>query len=158
MNALSLFTTIMSKQESSFAGQFSTASAAKAYILAGHATITLESKKTGSRFTYKIKRQNQIAFVSVLRGPENTTDYAYLGAIFLGPSRNGDFRVTAKSTISSSAPSAQAFAWAWKRLYAGHLPETLNVWHEGTCGRCGRALTVPESISSGLGPICASKG
>jgi hypothetical protein len=30
------------------------------------------------------------------------------------------------------------------------------VWHEGRCGRCGRKLTVPESIESGFGPECAS--
>ena len=31
----------------------------------------------------------------------------------------------------------------------------LEVWHEGRCGRCNRALTVPESIASGIGPECA---
>jgi len=28
------------------------------------------------------------------------------------------------------------------------------VFHEGACGRCGRTLTVPESIASGFGPEC----
>jgi hypothetical protein len=156
MNALSLIT--MNEQTASFAGQFTSADAAKTYMLAGHATVTLESKKTGRRFTYKIskKANDGVAFVSLLRGPENTADYAYLGTIFLA-SQDG-FRITAKSTISPEAPSAMAFAWAWERIAGGHLPETLNVWHEGTCGRCGRALTVPESIASGIGPVCKEKG
>lgn len=33
----------------------------------------------------------------------------------------------------------------------------LQVWHEGRCGRCGRKLTVPSSIETGLGPECAGK-
>jgi hypothetical protein len=30
----------------------------------------------------------------------------------------------------------------------------LEIWHEGRCGRCGRKLTVPESIHNGYGPEC----
>jgi hypothetical protein len=33
----------------------------------------------------------------------------------------------------------------------------MELWHEGRCGKCGRALTVPESIESGLGPVCESR-
>jgi hypothetical protein len=47
-----------------------------------------------------------------------------------------------------------AFAWFWDRLRNGNLPEQVEVHHEGRCGRCGRALTVPESIESGFGPEC----
>ena len=37
------------------------------------------------------------------------------------------------------------------------LPEGYEARHEGRCARCGRALTVPESIDSGFGPECARK-
>jgi hypothetical protein len=30
-----------------------------------------------------------------------------------------------------------------------------EVWHEGKCGKCGRALTVPSSILTGIGPECS---
>jgi hypothetical protein len=46
-----------------------------------------------------------------------------------------------------------AFGWAWRHPDS----DKLEVWHEGRCGRCGRRLTVPESIESGLGPECATK-
>jgi hypothetical protein len=36
----------------------------------------------------------------------------------------------------------------------GILGATLEFWHEGRCGRCGRRLTVPDSIASGYGPEC----
>jgi hypothetical protein len=29
-----------------------------------------------------------------------------------------------------------------------------EVWHEGKCGKCGRALT-PSSILTGIGPECS---
>jgi hypothetical protein len=31
-----------------------------------------------------------------------------------------------------------------------------NLQHAGKCGRCGRKLTVPQSIETGIGPECAS--
>jgi hypothetical protein len=33
----------------------------------------------------------------------------------------------------------------------------VEFWHEGKCCRCGRKLTVPASIASGIGPECATK-
>lgn len=30
----------------------------------------------------------------------------------------------------------------------------MNFYHMGICGRCGRALTTPESITRGIGPVC----
>ena len=52
------------------------------------------------------------------------------------------------------APSAVAFGWVWERRQRlDALP--CEVWHEGRCGKCGRVLTVPESLILGLGPECA---
>lgn len=39
--------------------------------------------------------------------------------------------------------------------YALDALDRVEVWHEGSCGRCGRKLTVPSSIETGLGPECA---
>jgi rRNA maturation endonuclease Nob1 len=33
----------------------------------------------------------------------------------------------------------------------------MDVYHLGRCGKCGKALTEPESISTGLGPICGGR-
>jgi hypothetical protein len=129
---------------------------ARTFVFAGKATITLLSLKTGARFTYKVKRSKtnpKLYFVSVLTGPDNEMDYHYLGTVF----EDGHFRVTAKSTISHEAPSALAFAWFSKLLNHSTFPTGLEVWHEGKCGACGRKLTVPESIASGLGPECRNR-
>lgn len=126
------------------------------YLLSGDATATFVSRRTGERFTYRVvkgvDRPSSVAphFVSVLTGPENTSNYTYLGTIFA----DGFYRHGLKSRIAPDAPSAVAFAWAWRHL-DGDKSEELQVYHLGKCGRCGRALTTPESIERGLGPVCA---
>jgi hypothetical protein len=37
------------------------------------------------------------------------------------------------------------------------LHPQLIVHHENHCGRCGRTLTVPESVERGIGPDCLAK-
>jgi hypothetical protein len=129
-----------------------------AFVLAGNATFTLVSKTTGARFTFRVRaskdEDDSRFFVSVLTGPDNGTDYQFLGTVF----DRKRFAHGRKSRISPDAPSALAFRWFWAALSnRGVAPATCEVWHLGSCGKCGRALTVPESISSGLGPICAGR-
>jgi hypothetical protein len=145
----------------SHAAQFADVTQALTYILAGDARVTLVSKKTGTRFTFEIalKRDKDGApasphFVRVLTGPNNTRDYDFLGSVF----DRASYRHGRKSKITPDAPSARAFAWVFDRLVKGELPEQVEVWHEGRCGRCGRPLTTPESIASGIGPVCADMG
>jgi len=139
--------------------KFTTAMAARAFMTAGNSTVTMVSVKTGTRYTYKIRANDDgdVFFVSLLRGADNTADYSYLGRI----SSSGVFYAGRKNPkpgdTSPTAPSSVAFDWAWGRLYRGVLLDSLEIWHEGRCGRCNRKLTVPASIASGLGPECASK-
>lgn len=134
----------------------------KAYMLAGDAKVTVVSKKTGERFTYRVKAKENpsqqlpldgsvpartVHFVSILVGPDNDADYRFIGTIF-------DGKVYAhgrKSNISNDAPSAKAFQWVWANLDS----EAFELWHSGRCARCHRELTDPESIERGLGPVCA---
>lgn len=148
------------------AGQLRDGVAALAYALAGNARLTLVSGKTGARFTFRVRAAEQregdarppVHFVSVLTGEDNEGSYTFLGTIFPArPEQSPAFVHGKKSRIGRDAPSARAFAWAWSFLARVELPPGCEVWHEGTCGRCGRPLTVPESISSGLGPVCAGK-
>lgn len=70
------------------------------------------------------------------------------------------FVIPRKQTrISADAPSAAGFRAVFERLQAGDptLASKCDIRHEGKCGRCGRALTRPESIDTGLGPECAAK-
>jgi len=116
------------------------------FMLAGNATFTIVSKKTGVRFTYNVFAKNDMHFVKVLTGPDT---YSFLGTIFNGL----DYRHGRKSQISEGAPSALAFHW----FMAQPGTDSVEFFHAGKCGRCGRELTVPESIESGLGPECSRR-
>lgn len=135
------------------AHQMTTASDVEKFVTAGKAIFTLRSGKTGNRFTFRVRKSEDgnVRFVQFMNGPDNHGSYAYLGVI----GRQGDFRMTEKSKATPEALVAKAFTYFWKKVSSDHvLPSQLEVWHEGKCGRCGRRLTVPESIESGLGPEC----
>lgn len=128
------------------------------FMEAGNATFTIVSKKTGARYTYRIRKPKdaagEIAFVSLLVGPSNESDFQYIGFI-----RDRKFQHGGKKARAGlDAPSVVAFGWTWLSLIRdSHMPTTAEIWHEGRCGRCHRKLTVPSSIASGLGPECASR-
>lgn len=144
------------------ANRFDNATDARTAILAGNATITLVSKASGARYTFNVKRAKRANsasgkawFVGLLTGPSNETDYTYAGMLF---GDDAAFRLTAKSGVKEGSAPAKAMAWTMAQLAkGGELPSALEVWHEGRCCRCGRKLTVPESIASGIGPECAKK-
>jgi hypothetical protein len=133
---------------------FTSANFFREFALAGNARFTVVSKKTNARFTFRVRQpEGKPWFVSVLTGADNESDYTFLGTIF----QDGTFRHSPRSAIGASAPSATAFAWLWDRTRSNAfdlMPAQVDVHHEGRCGRCGRTLTVPESIESGFGPEC----
>jgi hypothetical protein len=137
-------------------GQLKTVEAIREFALAGNARLTLVSKRTGARFTYRIRTApGKPHFVSLLSGPDNNAHYTFLGTIFTRANGETYYRRGMRSKISAEALSSHAFTWVWDRISAGVHTADLEVWHEGRCGRCGRALTVPESIERGIGPECA---
>ena len=119
---------------------FATIEDAKAYILTGDATLTLESRRSGSKFTYRVtrckdKEQPDLYFVSLLIGDSaDDGQFKYLGII----NRNG-FRITKNSGVNANAPSAKAFE---SFFLSTTLDAELEVRHEG---RCGRTHTASES-------------
>ncbi len=131
----------------------------KKFIVGGKAIMTLESKRTSRWFTYKIKRAKKDDltspfFVSVLTGMDNDSAYTYMGTIFDKGDRL-EFSLTKNSKIGSDALSYKAFTFFFKLLLENKLHEEIAIYHRGICGRCGRTLTVPSSLITGLGPECA---
>jgi len=139
-----------------------TAGAAKTFMTAGNATFTLESVSTGVRYTYKVKAAKPnpdypgtepMYFVSVLTGPDNTSDYTYIGKV-----QREKFSLTKASKMGPESGPVKAFAWTLAKLAAGESVEgKVKVYHLNHCGRCGRELTVPSSVEAGIGPECANK-
>ncbi len=122
----------------------------KRFVFAGNARFTIRSTKTGTRFTYHVRQSDdgRVFFVSLRSGSDMWT---YMGVI-----RDDHFSATAKSAVTPTAESWKAFDWFYHQITRNdRLPSAMEFFHEGQCGRCGRPLTVPESILSGLGPVCA---
>ena len=128
---------------------------AKTFVTAGNSIFTIVNGATGSRLTYRVSKmkKGEGHFVAVLSGPDNTSNYSYLGCIWDG----SKFIHGKKSRIGLDAPSARGFRWFWSHLSKGSIKDPCEFWHAGRCGACGRKLTVPESIASGLGPVCAGR-
>ena len=148
-------------------GKLETGATARLYALGGNATLTVVSLKTGMRFTYRIRKPAPHAtepaevrpwWVSVLARPENDADgsYTFIGGIKRQAANAPLFYWhSPRSSIGSTAPSAQAASWFFPRLLAATELRDVEIWHEGRCGRCGRKLTVPESVAAGFGPECS---
>src|SRR5262245_8615116 len=87
----------------------------KRFLYAGNATITIVSKKSSIRFTYRVKSAPPMEedkpgpvshFVALMNGPDNEVNYAYLGHIYR---RDGNYVHGRKSKIGPGADSAVAF-------------------------------------------------
>lgn len=119
------------------------------FIFGGNSTFTCKNPKSGNRFTFKVKKHkvNDIYFVNLLT---NSAQYSFIGTIY----KNTNYKHSLKSKVSVGAPSVKTFDYIINHLRSNNLPEFIEIWHSGSCGRCGRKLTVPASIDSGFGPEC----
>ena len=142
------------------------------FITAGKSTFTIANTETTNRFTFMVKaptettaaggkridRNSNVRFVSVLTGPDNENSYSFLGTIFLDGNKAPRYQPSRKSRFEMSAISQLTIDWLITRLKTVNaLPDFITFHHCGYCGRCGRKLTVPESIESGFGPECINK-
>ena len=144
----------------------------KTFILAGKALFTIEVSPAFAaahadakpHYPFKVTHKaatpqypNEKWFVSLLTGPDNTTDYAYQG--MLDPTSG--FFIRGKKALPETCHPLRLFARAMKAIWEGRGAEIeaagFHLHHEGRCCRCGRVLTVPASIISGWGPECLRK-
>jgi len=137
------------------------------FLLAGRSLVTVLNRTTDGHYTYRIqapgktakeRRNASILFVSVLTGPDNGErgSYTYIGILIR---QTGEFKLTAKSRLPKSSASVAGFDWLCRQARRENLDSFphVEVRHHNECGACARTLTVPESIDTGLGPICAKR-
>lgn len=139
---------------------FDNVKAANRYMFGGNAVVTVQSVVTNKHYTYRIwtkkddtsfgDNRTPLYFVGVRAGER----YRYIGYI-----KDDELRAGNKGT--PGADSFKAFQWLLRQVTTRHrldIHPQMILRHEGTCGRCGRQLTHPESLNSGIGPVCATKG
>ena len=116
--------------------------------------ITISNPATGGHRTFRIRTQPMESnfapgkrVLSILDGPDNERDYQGFGFV-----DSFGVHVWSKKRIGDWLTFADMIEnpTKWQGLGAEYM-------HEGTCRRCNRTLTDPESIRSGIGPICAGK-
>lgn len=127
------------------------------YNLATHnGTITIENPATRQHRTFSIRTQPEDAkfapgqrIVALLTGPCNESDYQGFGfvaedgtVLVWRSKRGGDFEKFADML-------ANPVSWMTRT--------GVNYLFEGRCIRCNRKLTTPESIRTGIGPVCAGR-
>lgn len=141
-------------------GQIEKRQNAVKYILGGNATFTVVSNASQARFTYRVRRHagglpRPVLFVDVLTGPDNENDFVFIGTLL----RNTlNWKRSEKSSIAALTPSVQVFSWIAKRALADDRAfGMITFYHSGRCSKCGRMLTDPVSIETGLGPVCRER-
>jgi hypothetical protein len=86
--------------------------------------------------------------VALLSGPDNTSDYEPFGFV----NAQGQIVVWKKKRGGVFDTYANMLTAPSKWIAKG-----VEYMVEGHCRRCNRVLTVPSSIQSGIGPVCAGK-
>lgn len=141
------------------AHKLETVQSVKDFIFAGNATFTLRNPNSGNHLTFKVsapKKQDPkrpVYFVNLMTGKDNEKSYSFLGTLF----GQFNYQHSKKSILNVHDKKVEVFARFINLVENNILPSQVEIWHEGSCGRCGRKLTNPASILSGIGPECAHK-
>lgn len=122
--------------------------------------ITVENTKTGGHRTFKVSTVQEgnlkgKRIVALLYGPDNESDYR--GFAFV--KEDGSISVWSKyRSTSVDVARSQYEVFAHMLMRPDAFEELGAVYHfEGRCRVCNRKLTTPESIQSGIGPVCAGR-
>lgn len=130
------------------------------FILGGTAIFTV-SNGQGQHYTFRVdhsegdQRFAPAWFIKMLTGPDNTSDYTYMGKI---DAEMGEVVITTKSKFAAGSQAVKVAGFVLRVVWGRQeLPAGYEIMHNGCCARCGRMLTVPESVESGFGPECIKK-
>lgn len=86
-----------------------------------------------------------------MTGSDNLNHYTFIGTIFIDPL---GYSRSKKSRIKADHVGNKAIPWLLNKIKSRKALDKIDFCHEGVCCNCGRPLTNPESIKSGIGPKC----
>lgn len=128
---------------------------------------TIENIKTGEYRTFRIHTQPKDSkfapgsrVLGVLSGPENTSDYK--GFAFVDDRGISVWkRYRAKKVVFVERSPHEWYAqmlWDLATDKEEFRGRGYRLMLQGECLRCGRTLTTPRSLMTGLGPVCEGRG
>ena len=128
------------------------------FSLATHnGTITLRNPETGEHRTFNIATRDfkgeERRVLSLLVGPDNTSDFQGFAFVL----DTGVIRVWRRFREFNGMSQHERLAKCLQSMRALEESGRLEVFTEGRCRRCNRTLTTPESVESGIGPVCREK-
>jgi len=131
------------------------------FFKGGNATFTVTNAE-GEHYTFKIRKPSESKpfYASLVDGLGSNGRFNYIGVF--NPtkvaSKTEVVKLTQKSRFAESSRQVTVLRWALRVIaFNWHLPEGYAIQHVGRCCCCGRRLTDPESINSGVGPECAKR-
>lgn len=136
--------------------------------LAGRAVLTFRNNVAGTHFTARIKQKRDKkdrkvklpayhVELSILQ--DGVQRYRYAGMIFTDQPQ---IRLWVSRDLNSANENDARLIAIFRWLVAAiqnpmPLRGRVGLFHEGHCCHCGMPLTHPESIYTGLGPVCLKR-
>lgn len=125
-------------------------------VLTHNGKFTVKSLRTGDHRTFRIHTQSVDAsfapgkrVLSLLTGPDNENDYK--GFAFVDSDGIHLWQRCDTETY-------QKYAAMLGKLHEHEAEGRVEVLASTSCRVCNRSLTDPESVKSGIGPVCAGRG
>lgn len=123
------------------------------FLLGGKCECVICNTKTGNKFNFRINvsenNKNMFFVYANIDGKK-----AYAGYIKIKDNAISYIQGN-KGVLSENDLPIKALLYVIRHYKT--LPDSVEVLHVGKCSRCGRRLTNPESIHTGLGPACFKK-
>lgn len=129
-------------------------------LLAGKSTLTLRNPARGThirvrmynRKDHSTGKPSSCYFLKVSLLGDGDAGYKYAGAYF-----SDSKRFKAAPELEVDPPLAAVVSLILRAIDTPNVLSAAEIMHEGKCCRCGRKLTHPESIETGLGPECGGR-
>ena len=128
-------------------------------LLTHNGLFTVKSVRTGEHRTFRVRTQKSNAefapgkrIVSLLSGPDNCNNYTQFAFV-----SEVDGRPHVNVWSKKYSLKYCALAKMLENLDAHEKNGLVEVYVSTTCRVCNRTLTTPDSVRSGIGPICEGR-
>lgn len=122
------------------------------FVFAGNSLFTVANEDSGNHVTFKVKKhkEKELWFVST----RDIHSFEFIGTCF----KDKKYFHSNKSTLTFDDRKVQVFVWLLDKFFNNQEKYPMvKVFHHGRCGACNKKLTTPQSIKSGIGPVCEGR-